>query len=203
MREDDQLHDSFICSLLTFILRGCRGIGCMVVAFLSIYLWNRMPITFGFDYHNITRRPTLYYKGCQCSSVTTMMWDRYVGFFCDYNDVRQIGGFLLEVYNNVRKTSGFLLELCNDLRQIGGFLLGLQWCEAVRWFSFGTLQWCAVDKWFSSGTLQCCAADRWFSIGTLQWCETDRWISLETLIIVYCRKSSISANVRRKQVDKR
>jgi hypothetical protein len=42
-----------------------------------------------------------------------------VGFFCDYNDVRQIGGFLLELCNNVRKTSGFLLELCNDVRQIG------------------------------------------------------------------------------------
>jgi hypothetical protein len=110
----------------------------MVVGFLSIYLWNRMPITFGFDYHNITRRPTLYYKGCQCSSVTTMMWGRYVGFFCDYNDVRQIGGFLLELCNNVRKTSGFLLELCNDVRKTSGFLLGLQWFAEDRWFSSGT-----------------------------------------------------------------
>jgi len=38
MREDEQLYGSFICSLLTFILRGCRGLGFMVAAFLSIYL---------------------------------------------------------------------------------------------------------------------------------------------------------------------
>jgi hypothetical protein len=37
------------------------------------------------------------------SSVTTMMWGRYVGFFCDYNDVSQIGGFRLELCNDVRR----------------------------------------------------------------------------------------------------